>query len=174
MKHIYRNNYPCCISKAISVLTKSQEFFSSSCIFFSRHLFLIPIQCLYCRHKTPKGLKMKKMILFLSLFLAACTASDTNNKTTPTDFIGQNEDTLLALYGAPDSVYDITPSKYVWAYKNSFFAPKQNPYPNIFSYQGWQGPRYGTPEVRPTYYCTYFFTIENGVVTNYSFNGDDC
>lgn len=115
---------------------------------------------------------MKKMVLFLVLALTACASSKKGLK--PSDFIGQSEQILFESYGTPDSVYNITPDTYVWAYLKKNPIPKQNPYTSEFLYQGWQNPQYGIPEVQTTYYCTYYFTIRNAIVTNYSFNGDDC
>jgi len=117
---------------------------------------------------------MKKYILYVVLYLSACVVSNQINVPTPNDFIGQNQSALLSYYGSPDSLYNITPSKSVWVYQKTNLAPKQNPYKNEFLYQGWQNPSYGLPEVQTSYSCTLYFTIENTVITNYSFNGDDC
>lgn len=117
---------------------------------------------------------MKKTVLFLVLALTACALSHQNVSFNPADFIGQSEQTLFESYGAPDSVYNITPDTYVWTYLQKNPTPKQNPYTSEFLYQGWQEPQYGLPQVQTTYYCTYYFTIRNTIVTNYSFNGDDC
>lgn len=116
---------------------------------------------------------MKKLILGFIFTLAACSSYQKQN-ITPSDFIGQNQSFLFEYYGAPDSVYHMTALKHVWVYQKTNLSPVKNPYTNEFLYQGWQEPQYGLPEVPNTYDCTYYFTIENAIVTNYSFNGDDC
>ena len=118
---------------------------------------------------------MKKLILWTVLFLGACTFANRNSDNfMPSSFIGQSEYTLFDVYGTPQSVYNITPTQYVLTYPQTNLSPRANPYTNEFAYKNNPGPLYGVQEVPTVYDCTFYFTVENGIVVNYSFNGDDC
>jgi hypothetical protein len=118
---------------------------------------------------------MKNFILLTILFLGACQTANRNaDNFLPSNFIGQSENTLIEVYGTPQSVYNITPSRYVFTYPQTNLSPQTNPYTNEFSYKNNPGPLYGVRQVQTVYDCTYYFTVENGIVVNYSFNGDDC
>ena len=117
---------------------------------------------------------MKKYFLCVFLALAACMVQNQPLSKSAADFISQSEYALFETYGTPDSVYNITPTKYVWEYDFSNLKKRNRPYQNVFSYQGAPAPQYGFAQVQSTYYCKLFWTIENGYIINYSFNGDDC
>ena len=90
-------------------------------------------------------------------------------------YVGQSEASLYSQWGSPDNVISISPYNKVVSYTEYYSAPlgwQTKPYANSLNYaamnQGF------TAENAYNYYCTTSFTIQEGVVTNYSFNGDDC
>ena len=122
---------------------------------------------------------MIKIILML-LLLSGCALKGTGWTSSAysrdlENYVGQSEMNLYQNWGAPDNVLQISPYSKVVSYTEYYSSPQggQVPaYANDFNYSAmWQG---YTTENPNDYYCTTSFTIQGGMVTNYSFNGDDC
>lgn len=116
---------------------------------------------------------MKHFILSLVLFLTACASSPSYEQKLE-KWIGQSEYALFNAWGYPNRTFAIDSSKYVWIYNKTNLTPHHNLYRDTFLYKGWHNPQYGLQEVPNTYGCQTYFTLQNAVVVNFSFNGDDC
>lgn len=122
---------------------------------------------------------MTKIILIL-LMLSGCSGRhvlwDSSAYSRQLDgYVGQSEASLYSQWGSPDNVVSISPYNKVVSYTEYYSVPlggQTQPYTDDLNYtamnQGF------TAENTNNYYCTTSFTIQNGIVTNYSFNGDDC
>lgn len=92
-------------------------------------------------------------------------------------WIGVPENQLYAHWGQPDSQFSPVPGTYVLTYLKSGTYPKfhdYQPYRADLNYGALAGPKYGDSQIQKIYYCKTTFTIRNGIVVNYAFNGDDC
>lgn len=123
---------------------------------------------------------MKKTVLLAAvLILSACAKAQPDYGATLQPWIGQSQERLQQAWGIPHDVYYITPRQKVWTYlevSSKALNGENNPYPNEVYYPAIAMPDFGFP-TQPQYtvhYCKTLFTITDYVVTDYSFNGDDC
>lgn len=127
---------------------------------------------------------LNKLILALFLlFVGACSSMNSSNyENELQNWIGQSEYRLYQAWGTPANVVYITPNKKVVTYVKTFAKGNNTLYENQLYYQGmgnndslWDQ-LFGPPAQQQSnwYYCNTSFVIQNGVVINYNFNGDDC
>lgn len=123
---------------------------------------------------------MKKTAVFAAvIMLASCQRSHQNYGATLQPWIGQSQERLQQAWGMPYDVYYITPRQKVWTYlevSSKALNGENNPYTGVVYYPAIAMPDFGFP-AQPQYtvhYCKTLFTITDYVVTDYSFNGDDC
>ena len=120
-----------------------------------------------------------KKIIFFTLLLCGCANKTIWSSGAYSDelqkYIGQSEISLYQEWGSPDNVIAISPYNKVVSYTEYYAAPQGGqmfPYAQNLNYKAMnQG---FTAENIRDYYCTTSFTIQNGVIASYSFNGDDC
>ncbi len=121
---------------------------------------------------------MKKFILTLSIFVSACVSGKNDNyNLTLNQWLNQSEYKLVFDWGEPDNIINIGANSYVYVYEKISDTPfnyERYPYKNELNYQALAGVKYGKSQIEQIYYCKTMFTIENNVVTDYSFIGDDC
>lgn len=123
---------------------------------------------------------MNKLFL-IGLFLlgaAGCASYPTYGETLQ-PWIGQSEERLQQAWGIPANIFYVTPNKKIVTYIKFASKPmngETEPYAGEVYYPAIATPDFGFPDQPQSsnYYCKTTFTIENGVVTNYGFNGDDC
>lgn len=117
-------------------------------------------------------------VIMLFVLLSACavrSAADYENKLAA--WQGQTREALFHKWGYPDRQFAIDRNTYVVTYLRISGKPAGNadePYRNSLNYGGMPQIRYGKSQIPAVYYCKTNFTITNGIVTDYSFNGDDC
>ena len=128
------------------------------------------------------GTIMKKLAFyaFLTILPGACTTDNMTYGDTLQPWIGQSEERLQQSWGLPRSEFYVTPDTKVVTYLEFSSRPIDG---NTKPYAGYEvhypaiaTPDFGFPN-QPQYsdyYCKTNFTITNGIVSNYSFNGDDC
>ena len=123
---------------------------------------------------------MNKVFSVLALmFLTAACQSSLSYGETLRPWIGQSEERLQQSWGLPHNVFYITPNEKVVTYLQFSTRPRNgetDPYRNEVYYPAIATPDFGFPNQPKysNYYCKTSFTIINGIVSNYSFNGDDC
>ncbi len=121
-----------------------------------------------------------RYIFFMLLALAGCaTANSGNYAAGLKEWVGQSELSLYEGWGTPDNTLYLTPEEKVVTYAKTFAKPvdgQTDPYSNEVYYPAITTDNYGYPSNGSfkTYYCRTSFTIINGTVSSYSFNGDDC
>ncbi len=113
-----------------------------------------------------------------SVAVAACAVRPTYSETLQ-PWIGQSEEKLYAAWGMPYNVIYPAPGAKVVYYMHFSYRPENgmtNPYAYEVAYPAIATPDYGLPgqPQSTNYYCQTHFTIRNGVVTDFGFNGDDC
>lgn len=115
----------------------------------------------------------------LLVALTACTSLPTYSETLR-PWIGQSQERLQQAWGYPQNVFYISPTEKVVTYLEISTRPRND---NTTPYAGYEvaypaiaSPDFGFPSQPQytNYYCKTSFTIRNGVVVDYSFNGDDC
>ncbi len=112
------------------------------------------------------------MNFFATLFvliLAACT-HNTNYDQSLQEWQGQEVEVLYQQWGPPASSQQINEDEMVITYTQQQTITEPN--------QTMEGaPSYATNtffDTQETYYCTTTFTIDNGIIVDYSFQGDNC
>lgn len=123
---------------------------------------------------------MKKTLLAAALLaLVSCKSAEPGYGSTLRPWLGQSQEKLQQAWGLPHDVFYITPERKVWTYlevSSKALNGVENPYTNEVYYPAIAMPDFGFPS-QPQYtvhYCKTLFTITNYIVTDYSFNGDDC
>ena len=121
---------------------------------------------------------MKRVfLLVMMIMVSSCQKAPQNYGFTLQPWLGQSQQRLQQAWGIPYNIFYITPNKKVWTYLEvSSHALSNDPYSNEVYYPAISMPDFGYP-TQPQYdvhYCKTLFTITEGVVTDYSFNGDDC
>lgn len=123
---------------------------------------------------------MKKLVLCLVILLSAC-ASTGNYENTLQPWVGSSETNLYQNWGNPASEFYVTPDTKIVTYiqtENQPIDGNTQPYAGIeVDYQAIETPNYGedlSNNDNNEYYCKTSFTITNGEVVDYNFNGDDC
>lgn len=125
---------------------------------------------------------MKTYLVGLSAFLLLCgchkigySNSVYQNKLAP--WIGKSADSLYEQWGTPATTQQIDDNTILVSYYQSESQPIDNdfqPYESEMNYDAMAVLNYGLPTPSPLFYCQTLFTIRNGIVVDYSFNGDDC
>ncbi len=122
-----------------------------------------------------------KKLMFLALFLTACSNPQQTYQQSLQPWIGMPEISLYDSWGRPASVFNVTPQTKIVTYIQTENAPingNTQPYAGIeVDYQAIETPDYGenlSNYDNNNYFCKTSFTITNGEVIDYNFNGDDC
>ena len=125
---------------------------------------------------------MSKLCILMILVMAAgaCSFYRPTYGETLQPWIGQSEERLEQSWGIPYDVFYITPDRKVVTFLEISGKPRNGdtqPYAGSeVYYPAIATPDFGFPNqpLYSNYYCKTSFTIQNGEVVNYSFNGDDC
>lgn len=121
---------------------------------------------------------MKKICLLFLGLLGACQAIEAPNYAQKLEpWIGQSRATLYRRWGEPMRQFSLAGNRVVAVYLKQSSRPLHDnfyPYRRDLNYAALAGPRYGLSMYPSVYYCETLFTLQNDVVVDYSFNGDDC
>ena len=103
------------------------------------------------------------------------SAAEYNKKLS--GWVGKSASELYADWGTPYQILPLGDNTVEVSYYSSENQPIDNvfqPYESEMSYDAMAQPDFGLPPPPPLFYCKTSFTISNGTVTDYTFNGDDC
>ena len=118
-----------------------------------------------------------RMLALCMLLLMGC-ANSQNYENQLQNWVGVSQETLYESWGMPNSEFYIAPEEKQVTYvkiDNGAIDDETDPYQNNIVYSAIETPDYGpSDDQNQTYYCQTSFTIVNGEVTDYTFNGDDC
>lgn len=92
-------------------------------------------------------------------------------------WIGKSANSLYAEWGTPVTTKNIGSNTYLVTYYQSESQPIDNdfqPYEGEMSYDAMAVPDYGLPTPPPLFYCQTSFTVQDNIIIDFSFNGDDC
>lgn len=118
---------------------------------------------------------MRYLFLLLIFILPAC-ASNSSYDDNMQQYVGMSELSLQESWGMPNNMFYVTPNEKVVSYLKIDNGPidgDTTPYSDEVAYGPISSPDFGNPQ-HNTYYCETSFTIINGQVSSYTFNGDDC
>lgn len=121
-----------------------------------------------------------RWLLGLLFLVTACASASQNYNKQLQKWVGTTQQDLLNNWGEPDNVFYLTPRKFVITYVKVEQKPidgNTKPYAGTeIYYAPIEVPSYGYPSNGSynTYYCKTSFTITDNIVTDYTFNGDDC
>lgn len=116
-----------------------------------------------------------KKILFLLFLVGAChVQSGDDYGYRLSKWVGQRESLLAQKWGQPEQMFRINEDTMAWVYVKESKHGYKDPYRSMFYYPAMSGPQYGQSQIPTRYYCQTTFSVRNGIVTNYSFIGDDC
>lgn len=117
-------------------------------------------------------------MLVLCMFLLMGCANSQNYENQLQNWVGVSQETLYESWGTPNSEFYIAPGEKQVTYvkiDESAIDDETDPYQGEIEYSAIETPDYGfADDQNQTYYCKTSFTIINGEVTDYTFNGDDC
>lgn len=123
-----------------------------------------------------------KRFVFFTLLLTACTTTG-NYEQSLQKWIGASQNSLFSSWGMPDGSFNVSQNTQIVSYYRQSNRPidgNTRPYAGVeVAYQALDDTQYGEnlsnyASNSPVYFCKTSFTITNGVVVNYNFNGDDC
>lgn len=126
---------------------------------------------------------MKKTIFSLAFLVSACAIQNgaIEYQETLQQWVGMPELSLYDSWGTPTNVWNIDQQTKVVTYISQENAPingNSAPYNGVgVDYNGIRTENFGEnlwDQQNDDYYCKTSFTITNGEVVNYNFNGDDC
>lgn len=126
---------------------------------------------------------MKKIIFSLAFLVSACATQNgaIEYQETLQQWVGMPELSLYDSWGTPTNVWNIDPQTKVVTYISQEKAPingNADPYNGVgLDYNAIRTENFGEnlwDQQNDDYYCKTSFTITNGEVVNYNFNGDDC
>lgn len=118
---------------------------------------------------------MKKIYAILNfLFLGGC-ATETGLQAILNTRMGLSEKQLIDEIGVPHKTYQLDNTKYyTYEYSSSYYVPT-NSSTNVYGYGNYATSythSYGRYTVNSN--CSITYTIENGTVTNWRYQGNDC
>ena len=125
---------------------------------------------------------MRKIICLLTglMILTGCQgvgySSDAYNQKL-SGWLGKTVDELYSDWDEPSQILPLGNNTVEVSYYSSEEHPVDNdfePYASEISYDAMTQQTFGLPTPPPLYYCKTSFTVSNGIVTGYTFNGDDC
>lgn len=126
---------------------------------------------------------MKKMIILGAMLVTACVAKNgaIAYQESLQQWIGMPEPSLYDSWGTPTTIWNVDPQTKVVTYISQENMPING---NTDPYNGVGVDENGIPtenfgenlwdDQNNDYYCKTSFTITNGEIVNYNFNGDDC
>lgn len=118
----------------------------------------------------------------LLLFLAGCTTTGDYQKSAQ-KWVGASQQQLFEAWGMPNNQFPAGQDTEIVTYVQNDNGPiggNTQPYAGVeVAYPAIENPQYGEnlsnyPDNTQVYFCKTTFTITNGTVVDYSFNGDDC
>ncbi len=122
--------------------------------------------------------------IIIVLLLAACSGNGRGSYANELQsWVGRSEYQLYRSWGQPANVFYVAPNQKVVTYVTSSTQEDNNPYSHQLYYGGmgednsWWDKLFGPPgagEQPKIYYCKTSFVIQNSVIVNFNFNGDDC
>ena len=129
---------------------------------------------------------MKKLVFgfVMLVLLTACQlfgGSENSYSNYLQKWMGKSEYQLYQSWGRPANVFYVSPYEKILTYITTNSSGSNSPYGNEVYYEGmgeehWWDSIFGPPEAKQPqiYYCKTSFTVQNGIIVNLSFNGDDC
>ncbi len=127
-----------------------------------------------------KSFREEKMLVLCVLLLMGCVSDQNSYNANLQNWVGMSQETLYESWGTPTNELYVGPNEKVVTYLQIDEDGPVNG--NTEPYQGYEvqygaieTPDYGFPSDNGgSYYCKTSFTIVNGEITDYTFNGDDC
>ncbi len=115
------------------------------------------------------------LVLLCALFLTACAGSSGLDGRLAA-WVGVSEQSLVENFGRPDSVFTIDADSCVLTYVDYAGRGDASPYRGEVAYGAVVEPEFGLLDGSRdgVEYCKISFTVNNGTVVGYNFNGDDC
>lgn len=115
---------------------------------------------------------MKKYLFLLLLLIVSGCATEAKYRAQLNSYFGYNTKELIDAWGPPDSTYKLDNKTEYFTYNKSrnVYVPgnsTSNIYGNMIDTNYYGG-------YNVNYNCKTTFTLENGTVTNYRIEGNDC
>lgn len=115
------------------------------------------------------------LVLLCAFILTACSSTPNYDEQLET-WVGVSEEHLVDNWGMPENAYMVDADTKVITYIKNDGEGDRNAYPNLIDYpaiaeQNFPGP---DPDRQNVEYCKISFTVEDNVITDYTYNGDDC
>jgi hypothetical protein len=120
---------------------------------------------------------MGRVIALVVLLLGAGCATEANFKEMAGSWIGSTEQQLVATWGPPNGFYESGNTRYLsYARSRSGYVPGTAPsyQTTVIGNTAYTTPYGGSPGYSYTNHCTLTFTVTNGIVAGYRYEGNAC
>lgn len=121
---------------------------------------------------------MHKYFISASLFVLVSCASTEKYEAKLNTWIGKTEDSLVTSWGIPENSYQVNENKKLISYSRaqSVFIPGTAPtYQTNFIGNTAYTNSYGGSNSQTLHFsCNTTFTIENSIISSYTYKGNDC
>lgn len=115
---------------------------------------------------------MKKLIIMFSIFVLGGCATTANYEKILNSYMGQSKATLVTNWGVPSGTYQLDEKTELLKYSTEQYVV--NNYTPIDNSAFSRGFASGYNSRNGKYWCDTTFTITNGVVSNWQYNGNMC
>ena len=113
------------------------------------------------------------LVLLFSLVLSSCTTKQ-EHEDMLSSWYGSTEKQLVDSWGVPTSFYELDGKRYL-TYSNSGQAMVGGTEPTTISDgYGTEFTSPGMPPILVTYNCTIIMVVENGVIKEWRYKGNNC
>ena len=114
---------------------------------------------------------MNKLLLIV-LLLSACQSSDKNFSEKLNVWVGSPPQSLISSWGMPNNQTTVDENTQIYTYVLQSSSGTQTPYPEQFAYNA--ATEDNSNDDQNIYYCNVSFIVNNGIISSYNFNGDNC
>lgn len=114
-------------------------------------------------------------ILGLLLLLTGCVNGGNADFTSNlNNWVGNTPSVLVAEWGNPNTLSEVDAGTQIYTYILQSNNGTSDPYQNQVAYSAIEENLGNNPDENPVYYCQVSFIINNGLISSYNFNGDNC
>lgn len=120
---------------------------------------------------------MKRLSLIISMVLLSACATEAKYQRNLNTWLGSTELDLVRQWGAPQQAYEAGGSKFlVYSSSDSMYIPGQAPSytTNVYGNTAYTTPTGGYAAQSIALSCVTTFEVANGLVTNWTYNGNNC
>lgn len=118
------------------------------------------------------------LVLLFCLVLTACSSAPSYDSQLQ-GWVGMSQEALMEEWGEPNTMFNMGDGVQEITYvqlNNQGMSNSSDTYAEQMDYQAMATPTFlgPNPDAQNVSYCKISFVVQNNLITNYNFNGDDC